>query len=601
MARRLIGLDVGTNAVTLAEVSPGTPPRLERFGQVALPPDAMREGEVVDDRALIDAISRLRAEVDVKKAPVRLGLSSPRAVVRQVEMPAMSRDDFAGALKYQAADLIPIPMDEAVLDFAILDNHHGPDGEALMTVLLVAAHEAPTARLAAAVESAGFSVAAVDLLPLALIRALAHPAPPAEGEANADNQGAEGIVSFGGGVTAIAVHENGTPRFVRVLGTGGRELTDAIAVELNMPTESAEALKRQLAQGGGDELVARARSAIERPLAMLLDDVRSSLDYYRNQPGATRLLRVVVTGGASQLPGLADRLGTLVGLPIEHATPRAQLAIGDIRFPESEYPRLDPYLPASVGLALGGAGVGTVVDLAPRKGKRSRGDSDGGSLLKPALAVAAGLIVVLGIPTFMAQKSLADKKDERTAVQHKNEDMRTEIASKADIQAAKAQVDTLDAQVTGLLSNDVSWPHFLQDLSKTMPDGVWLTSFQAQVDQPVVAPPAPPPSESTDSSSESTTTTTAPAAAPTATVVAPAALGGTVTFSASGNSYSDVSAWLRTIGDPAVFPALNALWVSDASQATGTAGQATFVNFTSNAHLTDAARSHRLENFRGVQ
>jgi Tfp pilus assembly protein PilN len=179
--------------------------------------------------------------------------------------------------------------------------------------------------------------------------------------------------------------------------------------------------------------------------------------------------------------------------------------------------------------------------------------------------------------------------------------MRTEIASKADIQAAKAQVDTLDAQVTGLLSNDVSWPHFLQDLSKTMPDGVWLTSFQAQVDQPVVAPPAPPPSESTDSSSESTTTTTAPAAAPTATVVAPAALGGTVTFSASGNSYSDVSAWLRTIGDPAVFPALNALWVSDASQATGTAGQATFVNFTSNAHLTDAARSHRLENFRGVQ
>ena len=75
MARRLIGLDIGTNAVTLAEVSPGNPPRLERFGQVALPADAMREGEVVDDRALIDAISRLRSEVDLKKAPVRLGLA----------------------------------------------------------------------------------------------------------------------------------------------------------------------------------------------------------------------------------------------------------------------------------------------------------------------------------------------------------------------------------------------------------------------------------------------------------------------------------------------------------------------------------------------
>src|SRR5262245_9927140 len=106
MARRLIGLDVGTNAVTVAEVTPGNPPRLDRVGQVAMPAEAMREGEVVDDRALIDAVSRLRLEVGLKKEAVRLGIASPRAVVRQVEMPEMSRDDLAGALQYQAADLI---------------------------------------------------------------------------------------------------------------------------------------------------------------------------------------------------------------------------------------------------------------------------------------------------------------------------------------------------------------------------------------------------------------------------------------------------------------------------------------------------------------
>src|SRR4029077_8080092 len=137
------------------------------------------------------------------------------------------------------------------------------DGEALMQVLLVAAHEAPTARLVAAVESAGLGVAGVHLLPAALIRALTHANPN-----SSDAPGGEGIVSFGGGVTAIAVHEGGIPRFVRVLGTGGRELTDASAGELNIPPETAEALKRQLAQGGSDELVARARTAIERPLSM---------------------------------------------------------------------------------------------------------------------------------------------------------------------------------------------------------------------------------------------------------------------------------------------------------------------------------------------
>ncbi len=90
MARRLIGLDIGTNAVTIAEVTAGTPPRLDMFAQVALPRDAMREGEVADEAAVTDAVARLRTEVGLKKVPVRVGIASPRVVVRQVEMP---RDD----------------------------------------------------------------------------------------------------------------------------------------------------------------------------------------------------------------------------------------------------------------------------------------------------------------------------------------------------------------------------------------------------------------------------------------------------------------------------------------------------------------------------
>ena len=99
---------------------------------------------------------------------------------------------------------------------------------------------------------------------------------------------------------------------------------------------------------------------------MLLDEVRSSIDYYRNQPGSSPLLRIVATGGAAQLPGLTERLSALVGVPVEHARPRELVALGDIGFAEEELPRLDPYLPAAVGLALGGAGVGTVIDLLPR-------------------------------------------------------------------------------------------------------------------------------------------------------------------------------------------------------------------------------------------
>src|SRR6476646_1948502 len=141
MARRLIGLDIGTNAVTIAEVTAGNPPRLDMFAQVALPRDAMREGEVADEAAVADAVARVRTEGGLKRVSVRVGIASPRVVVRQVEMPVMTRDELASALQFQAGDLIPIPTEEAVLDFTILGETpgSGEGGEPTMQVLLAAA------------------------------------------------------------------------------------------------------------------------------------------------------------------------------------------------------------------------------------------------------------------------------------------------------------------------------------------------------------------------------------------------------------------------------------------------------------------------------
>jgi len=563
MARRLIGLDIGTNAVTIAEVSPGSPPRLDLFGQVALPRDAMREGEVVDDFALTEAIIRLRDEVGVRRAGVRLGIASPRVIVRQVEMPLMTRDELASALQFQAQDLIPIPIEEAVIDFSILGTETTDEGE-VMRVLLAAAQEAMITRLVTAVEAAGLPVDAVDLVPLALVRSLARPV--------ADNgTGAEGIISFGGGVTAIAIHENGVPRFVRVLGTAGRELTDAIAAELAVPSETAEALKRQLGTTS-DDLVLRAGHAVERPLAILLDEVRSSLDYYRNQPGAARLLRVVVTGGGSQMPGLADRLSTLVGVPVEIAEPRVDLALGDIRFSQEEYPRLDPYLPAAVGLALGGMGSGVVIDLTPRTQRVRRQSTGTNKSVLGGVAAAAALAVLLGGVTVLAKNEQSEQKDKLAAAEATNQDLDQQIAELSDVAAQQAQVATLNQQISTLLASDVSWATMLGDISRTIPPNVWLTTFQGQ--STAGAPVA------------GTTTTDAPT---------PTGVSGTVAFEAAGIDYPDVALWLRSLGDPKTFPAFTNTWVSAAQLQDFQGGQV--VGFSSTANLTSKAKSDRLEEF----
>jgi type IV pilus assembly protein PilM len=612
MARRLIGLDIGTNAVTVAEVRPGEPPRLDLFGQVALARETMREGEVADDAAVTDAVARLRAEVGLKKVAVRLGLASPRVVVRQIEMPEMTREELSSALQFQAAELIPIPLDDAVLDFAILGPATpGDGGEPRMHVLLAAVQEATVQRLVSAVEAGGLQVAAVDLVPLALIRPLARSeremqlvsasigAPAGDGGEGGGvalaehHPGAEGIVSFGGGVTAIAVHELGVPRFVRVLGTGGRELTDAIASELDLPPETAEVLKRQLANAPGhepnhEELVARARGAIERPLSVLLDEVRSSIDYYRNQPDSSPLLRIVATGGAAQLPGLTDRLSALVGVPVEDARPRELVALGDIGFSEEELPRLDPYLPAAVGLALGGAGVGTVINLLPRRRSQTTGRKV--QISPKVFAVGAALVVGLGGLTYVTQQSLSSAKSKRDAAEEQIARATTELAALQPILDRESQIQGLQASAQQVLSTDVAWQRMISRITANLPAGVTLTSFSGQVTPPtpVAAPAAPAPaasgSGSSSSGSDTPTTTTVPAP------VTPV-LTGTIAFAGTAKDYPTLAAW---IDDMAKVPQIADVYVTDAQQvATADGGSSRGLTFTATAVVAPEALSDR--------
>lgn len=545
MARRLIGLDVGTNAVAVAEVAPGDPPTLRAFGQVALPPDAMREGEVLDVAAVAEAVARLRSEIGLRRGSVRLGIASPRVIVRQVDMPEMSENDLRSALQFQAQDLIPIPVEEAVLDSAILGREVGEDGEGTMRVLLAAAQRSSVVALVESVEAAGLGVESVDLVPLALVRAI--------GRTVSDNgPGAEGIVSFGGGVTVVVVHEAGVPAFVRVLGTGGRDLTASIAADLDVPEQTAEALKRQLGDAStGDEVEARAQAALERPLGALLDEVRSSLDYYRNQPGATRLLRVLATGGGSQLPGLADRLTTLIGVPVQLARPRENLAIGDIGFDEEDLPRLDPYLAAPVGLAIGDSRGGLVIDLLARPSRVAGGR---GRVVAGGIAAAAVLVGALAIPTIARNNEIDDEKAALAAAEATNAQLQAQIADLADAQAKQATLETAQAQINAVLATDVSWSRMLQEISRAIPNDVWLESFDGAV-------------------------------TPDATTIT-----GPVSFGANGLEYPSAAAWLTRVAE---IPSLTDLWVESASK--GAFGVREIVSFSSSAELTDDARSDRAE------
>lgn len=562
MAARVIGLDVGTHAVRVAEVEVGEPPRLAAVGQVGLPRGAVDHGEVVDPEAVAAALRRLWREVRVRGRRVRVGMANLRTIVRQVELPAMDESELRGALTLQAGEFIPLPPEATQLDFRVLESFTSDEGEAMVRVLIAAVHRESVEQLLTAVRAAGLQASAVDLVPFALVRSLglgapllgAPDAPEAPGGVGGPAASAEAIVSVGAGVTVVVVHEVGVPRFVRIVDTGGDDLTAAVAQALGLSFEEAEAQKRQL--GAGVEGRADASAALEASLRDLTAEIRGSLDFYTSQSEARPLSRVLVTGGGALVEGFTQGLADVLDAPVEWAQPRDRLFIGDIGFSPDEIEALDPYLPVPVGLALGGApGVAERINLLPG---RERMVVEARRAVLGGAAVVAALVVVLVVLSLGRLRAIDDERS-RLAVQERvNQQLNAEIQSLRDAQELQDQVDTARGLVAEVLATDVSWARVLQEMARVIPSDVWLESFSGSLEA----------AEAAEAGLD--------------------AIRGAATFSGKGIDFPSAAAWLQRI---ATVPSFESPWVSQINR--GEFDGFDVINFNATASVGPESRSER--------
>jgi len=343
-ARTAIGLDIGTSAVRAAELSYGRDGiTLEAFGQVALPDGAVHDGEVMDRAAVVTAIKTLWKGSGLTGKQVALGVANQRVIVRQVDLPWMPAAELRGSLAYHVQDYLPMSVDDCVIDFHVTEEVVDHDGRALRGLLVAAAREMVMSNVDA-VTAAGLRVRAVDLTSFAVLRSVAR----AERDV-----ATEALVDIGSRVSNLVIHSDGTPRFVRVLLSGGQDVTDAIADRLGIPAAVAEAVKR----GPLDHLSAEERplveSAIDLMLEAFVDEIRGSLDYYGAGNVQFPVERVVVSGGGSLLPGVVDRLQQVLRRPVVRGDGFADLPVGRTGLDEDQLLAATPLAAVPVGLALG--------------------------------------------------------------------------------------------------------------------------------------------------------------------------------------------------------------------------------------------------------
>lgn len=344
MTKTIVGLEITEQSVRAVEVSVGKAPALVAAGEVPLPLGASRDSEVLDPDAVAVAIRQLWSRAAISGKRVVLGIGSRRVLVREYSTQAMKPDLLRQSLPFQVQDLLPVPVSQAVLDFY---PYAEQDGQ--VQGLLVAAVAETIETLIATLAKAKLSVDVVDLVPFGLARVAHRLGRP--GEATA-------MVHIGDHTSYVVVSVDGVPRFVRIIPidiptAAARARTSSGAIGVIVTPEPELALA---GAGAGSGPISRGRSQLRTQaeaapaVADFAARVRSTLAFYRDRPGATRITTVCVSGAGLAAEGMRSELDRVFDVPAQTVTARAILTMRGASAPSTD---LDLNLVSTIGLTLG--------------------------------------------------------------------------------------------------------------------------------------------------------------------------------------------------------------------------------------------------------
>ena len=326
-SKRIVGLKIGASQLAAARISNNGVAELQQLAREPLAAGVIVAGELRDPEALGDALKVFFARHKLPKKGVRLGIASNRIGVRILEIVGVEEEkQLANAVQFRAQEALPIPLDEAVLDYRVLEESVDAEGQKVKRVLLVVAYRELVDRYVSACRKAGINLDGIDLEAFALLRALGAPT---------DRESSALVaVAIGHDRSTFAVSDGRICEFTRVVEWGGSALNVALARAFDSTPSEVETMKRSLSLDGSTspedltpDQITVALDAVRRQLQSFARELVSSLQFYQNQPGSLGIGEIVLTGGTAHLPGLAEELERLIGVHVRIGDPFARLKV----------------------------------------------------------------------------------------------------------------------------------------------------------------------------------------------------------------------------------------------------------------------------------
>ncbi len=310
-----VGLDVGSKTIKIVELSKeGDSWKLLASGIAGF--NGQRPANANDEKELTEiaaAVKKLYSEAGVSGKEVSIALPEAQVFTRTVKFPLLTDQEIESAIKWEAEQYIPIPLNEAIIQHQIFERREQASPPEVI-VLLVASPRALVEKYVKVVQLAGLNPVGVETELLSMSRSLA----PAKGVAM--------LVDFGAGSTDIAITKDGKLAFSRSIPTAGEAFTRAVSQTLGVAYQQAEEYKKAYGLTEG-QLEGKIRGALNPVFGMVSDEIKKAIHYYQTEEKGDVPGSVIIAGGTAGMPQVISSLSKLLGMEVVIGNPFANIIV----------------------------------------------------------------------------------------------------------------------------------------------------------------------------------------------------------------------------------------------------------------------------------
>jgi type IV pilus assembly protein PilM len=342
--KNLVGLDIGSSSVKAIELQ-GKPGSLVLMSLAHEPllPDSVVDGQIMELNTVSQTIANVFQANQIKATRVAAGVSGSSVIVKNIMVPPMTDAELEESIDWHAEEHIPFDIADVSLDYQVVGST--PDA---LHVLMAACKRDFIANIKQAIQLAGKQPHVIDVDAFALQNCY---------EVNYEPQASQtvALLNIGASTMNINIVQGTRSVFTRDVSVGGNQYTSLLQKELGLTFEQAEAVKR----GGPLPDGAEARDlkqVLETISDILALEIQKTFDFYRATSDESEggVQKILISGGGSKLPGLADFLASRFELPVEHFDPFRRIKIDARRYDAEYLKEVIPEMAVAVGLALRG-------------------------------------------------------------------------------------------------------------------------------------------------------------------------------------------------------------------------------------------------------